>query len=252
MTDRSRLRQILTNLLNNAIKFTNAGHIKFGYQRINNYLEFFVEDTGIGIPEELHEKVFEPFRQADLEITNRYGGTGLGLTISRRLVELLGGKIRVESRQGNGSVFYFTLPFEQNTLKNTAEEPKKIKKKTYDMLVLIVEDDEVNYLFLETVLSKSNIKTIRAVNGIEAVEICAVNNDINLILMDIKLPFLNGYEATRRIKIIKPDLPIIAQTAYAMHEDREKALEAGCDGYISKPIITSELLKLIDTLKVKK
>jgi CheY-like chemotaxis protein len=252
VTDRTRLRQVLTNLLNNAIKFTNKGHIKFGYQQINDYLEFFVEDTGIGISEELHEKVFEPFRQADLEITNRYGGTGLGLTISRRLVELLGGKIRVESKPGYGSVFYFTLPVKQITFKNKVEEPKKSKKKSYDMLVLIVEDDEVNALFLETVLLKSNINTIRAVNGIEAVEICAVNNDINLVLMDIKLPLMNGYEATRRIKKTKPDLPIIAQTAYAMNEDREKAIEAGCDGYISKPIIVSELLKLIDTLGVKK
>ena len=120
------------------------------------------------------------------------------------------------------------------------------------MLVLIVEDDEVNSLFLETVLLKSNINTIHAANGIEAVEICAVNNDINLVLMDIKLPLMNGYEATRRIKKTKPDLPVIAQTAYAMNEDREKAIEAGCDGYISKPIITSELLKLIDNLGVKK
>jgi PAS domain S-box-containing protein len=254
VTDRTRLRQVLTNLLNNAIKFTSQGYIKFGYKLMDGYLEFFVEDTGIGIPQSLHDKIFEPFRQADLEITNRYGGTGLGLTISSKLIELLGGKIWVESQPGNGSVFHFTVPYQPNNL--IESEPmlnvKKISNKSYNMLVLIVEDDDVNYLFLETILLRNNIKTIRALNGLEAVELCDTNPEIKLVLMDIKLPFMNGYEATKRIKHSKPHLPIIAQTAYAMQEDRNKAIEAGCDAYISKPIISSELLKLIDELGEQK
>jgi PAS domain S-box-containing protein len=246
-TDKTRLRQVLTNLLNNAIKFTSEGHIKFGYKVIDGYIEFFVEDTGIGIPEDLYEKVFEPFRQAELEISNQYGGTGLGLTISRKLVELLGGKIWLESQWGKGSVFYFTLPHNPNSssVKNNEKQEKMISNNFFNMVVLVVEDDDVNYLFLETVLSKNKIKILRAFNGVEAVEICNNNPDIKLVLMDIKLPFMNGYEATKKIKKHNPDLPIIAQTAYAMYEDRNKALEAGCDEYISKPILTSELLKLI-------
>ncbi len=253
-TDRTRLRQILSNLISNAIKFTNTGHIRFGYKVIDGYLEFFVEDTGIGIPAHLQEKIFEPFRQANLEITSQYGGTGLGLTISKKLVEMLGGKIWVESKPGKGSTFYFTLPFNQAENQDVTEikSETKLQNKTYNMVVLIVEDDEVNYLFLETILAKNGISAVRAINGIEAVEICNTNPDIELVLMDIKLPFMNGYEATRRIKEQKPGIPIIAQTAYAMHEDREKAYEAGCDGYISKPIITSELIKIIDEFSHKK
>jgi PAS domain S-box-containing protein len=248
-TDKTRLRQVMTNLLNNAIKFTHEGQIKFGYRVIDGFMEFFVEDSGIGIPQELFEKIFEPFRQADLEINNQYGGTGLGLTISRKLIELLGGKIWLESLQGKGSVFYFTIPLgiKDSPVKiPVTNQEETVINKFHNMVVLVVEDDDINYLFLETVLSKNKIKIIRALNGIEAVEICSHNPNINLVLMDIKLPFMNGYEATRRIKQQNPGIPIIAQTAYAMLEDRSKALEAGCDGYISKPIIKSELLKLID------
>jgi PAS domain S-box-containing protein len=254
VTDRTRLRQILTNLINNAIKFTHEGQIEFGYRPVRGTLEFFVSDTGIGVPDELHEKIFEPFRQANMEISNLYGGTGLGLTISRKLTELLGGNIRIESKQGKGSVFYFTLPYITEDKENKTEPVivKKMSKKNHNMLILIVEDDEVNYLFLETILSRNNMNTTRALNGIEAVEICSKNHEISLVLMDIKMPFMNGYEATGRIKKIRPNLPIIAQTAYAMQEDRNKALQAGCDGYISKPIISSELIELIEKLTSKK
>jgi PAS domain S-box-containing protein len=248
-TDRTRLRQVLTNLLNNALKFTHEGHIKFGYKKIDGYLEFFVEDTGIGITKDMHEKVFEPFRQAELDVSNRYGGTGLGLSISSKLIELLGGKIWLKSQLGKGSVFYFTIPYDSSSSGTKIEEKQYnvIINKYLGMLVLIVEDDEINFLFLETVLSKNKIKLLRARNGLEAVEMCLTNPDIKLVLMDIKMPFMNGYEATRRIKQHNPDLPVIAQTAYAMYEDRSKAMEAGCDGYIAKPIKKAELLKLIDS-----
>jgi len=254
VTDRTRLRQILTNLINNAIKFTSEGQVEFGYKVSKDELEFYVADTGIGIPPEFKEKIFEPFRQANLEITNIYGGTGLGLTISHKLTEMLGGRIWLESNPGKGSIFYFTLPFKPENKKEPTNPVKeiKIRKKNQNMVILVVEDDEVNYLFLETVLSKNGIRSKRALNGVDAVELCSKNPDIGMVLMDIKLPLMNGYEATRRIKKIRPDLPIIAQTAYAMHEDRNKAIQAGCDGYISKPIITAELLKLIDKLSPKK
>jgi PAS domain S-box-containing protein len=254
ITDKTRLRQILTNLLNNAIKFTDEGTVEFGYKKSKTEIEFFVEDTGIGIPPELHEKIFEPFRQAELEISNQYGGTGLGLSISRKLTEYLDGKIWLDSKPGEGSSFHFTLPLKPDKSGETQirSEKKLPNKKKYNMLVLVVEDDDVNYLFLETILSKSQIKTIRAANGLEAVELCRQNPDINLVLMDIKLPFLNGYDATRQIKEFRPQLPVIAQTAYAMHEDRKKAMDAGCDGYISKPIIATELFNFIETFGKKK
>ncbi len=247
-TDKTRLRQVLTNVLNNAIKFTETGHIKFGYKKTNDFLEFFVEDTGIGIPEDMHLKIFEPFRQAELETSQQFGGTGLGLSISTKLVELLGGKMWVKSKPGKGSVFYFTIPYHSvfGQVKDKNKQNKKESINAAGLVVLIAEDDNINYLYLETVLSKSNIRILRANNGIEAVELCEKYPEIKLVLMDLKMPFMNGYEATRRIKQRFPELIVIAQTAYAMNEDRIKASEAGCDDYITKPIKKSELLAIIE------
>jgi PAS domain S-box-containing protein len=246
-TDKTRLRQILTNLLNNALKFTEKGKIEFGYTVQEGWLQFYVQDTGIGIPADLHEKIFEPFRQAELEISYQYGGTGLGLSISSKLAELLGGKIWVESEPGKGSVFYFTIPYNP-TATDIDPQPageKETVLQASGTVILIAEDDNTNYLFLETALSKEKIILIRAMNGFQAVEKCKENPAIQLVLMDIKMPVMNGYEATRNIKQIRPDLPVIAQTAYAMTEDRKKALEAGCDDYIAKPIRITELLKVV-------
>lgn len=250
-TDKTRLRQVLTNLLNNAVKFTLEGKIRFGYRVTEGFMEFFVEDSGIGIPAELHDKIFEPFRQVNYEINNHFGGTGLGLTISQKLVNLMGGKIWLESLPGKGSVFYFNIPL---TAQTTAKKSKKDQENNiitnfHHMVVLVVEDDEINFLFLEAILAKNKIRIIRASNGTEAVEMCQKHPEIKLVLMDIKLPKMNGYEATRQIKKQNPGLPVIAQTAYAMLEDREKALAAGCDGYISKPIIKEDLLKIIEQYK---
>jgi PAS domain S-box-containing protein len=248
ITDKTRLRQVFTNLLNNALKFTSDGYIKFGYTKTDEFLQFFVEDTGIGIPEDLHEKIFEPFRQVQLEVTQQYGGTGLGLSISTRLIELLGGKIWLDSKPGQGSIFYFTIPYKaaSGQMRNKDKKEKQTALQAPGMVVLIAEDDNVNYLYLETVLSKSRVKLIRANNGIEACEQCMKYPEIQLVLMDIKMPFMNGFDATRKIKQRFPDLPVIAQTAYAMNEDRIKAAEAGCDDYIAKPIKKAELLALID------
>ena len=247
-TDKTRLRQVLTNVLNNAIKFTDEGHIKFGYIKVDQYLQFFVEDTGIGIPEDKHEKIFEPFWQAEMDISHQFGGTGLGLSISTKLVELLGGKMWLESRPGKGSVFYFTIPYHavQASYEETEVSLDKLSIDAPGAIVLVAEDDDINYLYLETVLSKSHVKLMRAQNGIDAVELCSRHPEITLVLMDIKMPLLNGYDATRKIKTFRPDLPVIAQTAYAMNEDRDKAAEAGCDDYITKPIKKSELLAIVE------
>jgi PAS domain S-box-containing protein len=247
ITDRMRLRQVLTNLLNNALKFTQAGFIEFGYDLIDGYMRFFVRDSGIGIPVELHEKIFEPFRQVELEMSFHYGGTGLGLSISRKLVELLRGKIWLESQPGTGSVFYFTIPYNHASIAfNTEYRPEtKPELLAQGKVVLIAEDDDINYLYLEAALSKGRIKLLRARNGLEAVEMCKNNVEIQLVLMDIKMPFMNGYDATRQIKTLRPDLPVIIQTAYAMSEEKNMAFDAGCDDYIAKPIRKLELIEMV-------
>jgi len=248
-TDKTRLRQILSNLLNNAFKFTREGYIKYGYELEKDDIRFFVEDTGIGISEKYHEIIFEPFRQVELEITRHSGGTGLGLSISKRLVELLGGNIWLKSEKGKGSAFYFTLPYKSvdKIVKQKRKEKveNEIKVKTDDFVILVAEDEEINYLYIEEVLSELDVKLLHARNGKEAVEIFKENSKINLVLMDIKMPVLNGYEAAKQIKKINPDIVIIAQTAYAMKEDKSKATEAGCDGYIAKPLDADELLNII-------
>jgi CheY-like chemotaxis protein len=233
--------------VNNALKFTESGTIELGYEKIDDYMKFYVRDSGIGIPVELHDKIFEPFRQVELEITYHYGGTGLGLSISRKLVELLKGKIWLESQPGHGSVFYFTIPL---LTRNEMENPEKKPLERNDLqaqgkVVLIAEDDDTNYLYLEAALSKAKLKLLRALNGIQAVDMCKANKEIKLVLMDIKMPLMNGYDATVLIKQDRPDLPIIVQTAYAMVEERNMAFAAGCDDYIAKPIRKAELVELV-------
>ncbi|NQU53179.1 MAG: response regulator, partial [Bacteroidetes bacterium] len=249
-TDVNKLKQILINLLKNAIKFTHKGFIHYGYEVVaeqnNLFLKFYVKDTGIGITSDKKNLIFDLFRQADDTNTRIYGGTGIGLCVAKRLTELLGGRIWLESEVGKGSVFYFTIPVEKP--KNFDQPVSKeigtkndIKTKT----VLIVEDDEASYKFIEVVLLRLKTNCIWVGNGEEAIRACKENTNINLVLMDINMPVLNGYEATIEIKTFNPNLPIIAQTAYAIAGDREKALEVGCDDYISKPIKKDELIEMI-------
>lgn len=241
-TDKIKLKQVLSNLISNAIKFTDSGHVKFGYSLTEKKSEvlFFVEDTGIGINPEIQPKIFDRFRQAELDVTRQYGGTGLGLSISEKLIKLLGGNIWVESEPAMGSTFYFQILFDSLPLRAIKEKEKKLGEKQKNAFgsstILIVEDEEVNYLFIVEMLKQTGLKLLSAKNGREAIDLCASRPEIDLVLMDIKMPVVNGYDATREIKKIRPDLPIIAQTAYALSGDEEKAKEAGCDDYITKPI----------------
>ncbi len=250
VTDEAKFSQVLINLLKNALKFTQEGYINFGYnietKQDKPILKFYVEDTGIGIPKKKQEIIFEIFRQVEDSLSRKYGGTGIGLSISKKLIKLLGGKIWVESEVDTGSTFYFTIPLNEFVeispkTKAVVENKKSVKEKT----ILIVEDDALSFEYLVSVLYNLDTKIIRAMNGKESVTLCKENTNINLILMDINMPVMNGYEATKIIKQFRPRLPIIAQTAYAIAGDREKALDAGCDDYISKPIKREELMEKI-------
>ncbi len=251
-SDPFRLKQILTNLIDNAIKFTSSGFVKVGYGIVNgkdgDFVKFRIEDTGIGIAPENIDLIFNRFRQIEDTHTREFGGTGLGLAITKKLVHLLKGKIWVDSEFGKGSTFYFTIPYLPVTVKQENPVQAPVLKSNYnwaDKQVLIVEDNISSFLLLNSYLSITKIKTLHTVNGTEAVRICKSTPDIDIVLMDIQLPGLNGYEATRQIKSFNKELVIIAQTAYAMAGDEKKALEAGCDDYLSKPIEKENLLLLL-------
>lgn len=250
-TDPYRLKQILSNLLHNALKFTEVGTIEFGYEVVGKRIIFFVKDTGIGIPADKVEFIFERFGKLETSGKNK-GGTGLGLAISQNLAKLLGGKLTVESVLGKGSTFYLYLPFieeHQETEKNTFIT--YIEKESYnweEKKVIIAEDEELNFKVLQIALQKTGIEIIRASNGHEAIEAVFMNPDVHIILMDIQMPLMDGYEALTRIKQINYHIPVIAQTAFAMIEEKESCLRIGFNDYISKPIKIEELLRKIDKL----
>jgi PAS domain S-box-containing protein len=246
-SDETKLVQILTNLVGNAMKFTQEGYVRFGYTLKENEIEFFTEDSGIGIPPDMHEEIFKRFRQVEFAATRQFGGSGLGLSISKAYVELLGGKIWLKSKPGEGSCFYFTVPLDNRKIQvpvpaSEKEQSGKFKKTIH---LLIAEDEDSNYLLLEEILSDQDIRIIRARNGIEAVELCRTGH-FDLALMDIKMPVMDGCEATSEIKKIIPELTIIAQTAYTMAEEKERAMKAGCDNYITKPIKSTDLIEIIN------
>jgi CheY-like chemotaxis protein/nitrogen-specific signal transduction histidine kinase len=248
ITDKIKIEEILNNLIGNALKFTSKGSIEFGYQIKGGIIEFYVADTGIGIADSLHKEIFERFRQAEVNISREYGGSGLGLSISKSYVEILGGKIWLESRQGEGSVFYFTLPHVKVNLKDKSSHvfgPGEAIVLKGTKTILIAEDEDFNYLFLEEVLLKHKLKLMRAVNGKEAVNMCEKYSSIDLVLMDIKMPVMDGYQATQKIKVLRPKLPVILQTAITQDSDLQKACENGCNDYIIKPIVKNELLRLL-------
>ena len=247
-TDAARLQQLFYNLIDNAFKFTETGSVTMGYQIESNNISFFVEDTGPGIPADQQEHIFKRFRQLDYGMSKKYGGTGLGLAIVKGMIDLLEGQIQIHSEPEKGTRFTFTIPgmIVQNTIK-PALIPKISPQADWSMYtILVVEDERTNYNLLMIMLRPSKVQLLWATNGKEAVKMAEENLlTIDLVLMDIRLPLMNGYEATKAIKLLKPDLPVIAQTAYAMDVEIQTAIAAGCDGYITKPIERNLLLETI-------
>lgn len=254
-TDTIKFYAILANLVKNSIKYTHSGSIEIGYNNPSlngqNCITFFVKDTGIGIPQSRQTAIFERFVQADIEDRHAYQGAGLGLSISKAYVDLLCGNIWVESEEGVGSTFFFKLPY--NTDDNKIENFKiphciEISEDNLSisgLKILIVEDDHFSEMLLTNIVNETNNTIIKVIDGSEAVEICRKNPDIDLILMDIRMSNLNGYKATKQIRSFNKDVIIIAQTAFGLTGDREKAIEVGCNDYISKPINSDELLAII-------
>ncbi|MBN1597039.1 MAG: PAS domain-containing protein [Bacteroidales bacterium] len=248
MIDTVKLEQILTNLVNNAIKFTADGKVEMGYKLIKDTLHFWVTDTGIGIAEEMHKLIFERFRQVNKTYLSGIEGTGLGLAISKAFIELMGGKIRVDSDTGKGATFKFTLPYSKVELKHSSGAVKEQPVVKTALTILIAEDDEISYMFLEELLAENNATILHAKNGQQAIELFQQNPEVRLILMDIKMPVMNGLDATRRIRELDGNVPILAQTAYASQNDKQQVLDAGCNGYITKPIDQNELLTAINSI----
>jgi len=251
MTDSHRVKQVLINLISNALKFTLEGEITFGYYlNEQNELNFYVKDTGVGISKKEQKIIFDRFKQAENSKTKNLSGTGLGLAISKEITEKLNGRIWVESKANSGSCFYFTIPYKQilrnKKTKKTINQPNIFNWS--DKTVLIVEDDKSSFILLSASLKKTNINIIHARNGEEAMEKIKDKNDINIVLMDIHIPGMNGYEAAKTIKNSKKNIPVIAQTAYAMQGDYKKSIDAGCDDHINKPVNTHILIKKMNQL----
>jgi PAS domain S-box-containing protein len=248
-TDREKLFAILTNLVKNAIKYSHKGSIDFGYVSKGEFIEFHVKDTGVGIERDRLQAIFKRFVQADIFDKEARQGAGLGLTISKAYVEMLGGKLWVESEIGKGSTFYFTIPYntDLNESRRVSNEilSFKLGSEIKNLKILVVEDHEESALLLSILLKKMSREILYAKNGCEAIDISLNNPDIDLIFMDIKMPEMDGYETTRRLRHFNKDVIVISQTAFGLAGDEEKVIKAGCDAYLSKPIRKKELMSLI-------
>jgi CheY-like chemotaxis protein len=249
-TDPGRLQQVLAYLLDNALKYTEKGYIQFGYElKENRNLQFFVKDTGIGISKEVQKYIFNRYRYGEDTLDKKLSTSGLSLTIAKAVVELLGGRIHVESIVNEGSTFSFTLPIHKVDKIETDENIVNADIPSYNWknkVILVAEDEEINFKFIEAILANTQAQLLHVSNGEQAIELCKSINKIDLVLMDIKMPGLNGYDAVREIKKIRKDLPVIAQTAYTFKEEKFKCKDAGCDDYISKPIYIEQLIKKIN------
>lgn len=252
LTDETKLKQIIVNLITNALKFTDRGFVAFGYSinKEKEVLEFKIEDSGMGISENYLKVIFDRFRRIEGDAAVELSGLGLGLSITKAYVEMLDGEIKVRSTIGLGSVFSFTIPLKfDKTVK--AIKPKKVKSfyRNYDNeIILVAEDDTINFLLLKKIIESKNHTVIRAKNGQEAVDICTENPNITLVFMDIKMPVLDGYQAYEKIKVIKPELPVVAQTAYASFEDKEKMMQFGFIDCITKPLDKEKVFEMLDTV----
>jgi len=258
LTDRDKVNKIVSNLLENALKFTQEGFIELGYNITKKdkkapMIEIYVKDTGIGIAKEKQDAIFERFAQAEKELSKKVGGLGLGLSIAKENIELMGGTITVTSKPEQGTTFIVCIPYKPIESEITLEEENTIARTDDDCTILIAEDEEFNYMYLETLLQdilKLDCNLIHAKNGQEAIELTKSNPSIFMILMDLKMPILSGFEVAKKIKETHPQIPIIAQTSYSTNKDKDRALRAGCDEFISKPINT-EVLKNVLSKYIK-
>ena len=250
ITDDIKLKQVIVNLVNNAVKFTEKGVVSFGYEidKVDSKIHFTIKDTGLGIAEDNYKNIFDRFKRVDSDISIKVGGLGLGLAITKAYVELLGGTISLESKLGVGTTFYFSIPLKYNKVEHIVVKQVADVEilKSDGAIILIAEDDNINFLLFQKIMQKESYKIIRAINGQEAVDICINNSNIDLVLMDIKMPMMNGFEALEQIRPLRPDLPIIAQTAYSSSEDKIKIEVAGFTDYITKPLNRERLFELID------
>jgi len=251
-TDAYILKQVFSNLIENAVKYTHSGSISFGYLLPGkDFITFFVRDTGIGISPANQAVIFEHFRQAEIENRHQYSGTGLGLAICKGSLTLLNGKIWVESEQGNGSTFYFTLPYDNRSagIRHPAPDLRKqasgIQYSWAGKRLLVVEDEPTNLEFLTIILQRTEAEIMPVESGEDLRTHYHNLINFDLVLLDVRLPDANGWDLAREIKAIRSDIPVIAQTAYAMSTDLQKSMEAGCDNYISKPINKEKLLEMI-------
>ncbi len=249
-TDEGRLEQVLTNLLDNALKFTENGFIEFGYSVVDQNVEFVVKDSGIGIDESMHLAIFNRYKQVANQLERAKGGKGIGLAISKGIVELLGGTIWVDSEPEKGATFKFTIPIASEKQQEEAipepEESKELMPNWKNRVLLVAEDEEINYLLISEMLESTGVNILWARDGAQAVDLVDSIKNIDAILMDIRMPIKNGYAASLEIRQINPNVPIIAQTAFAFAEDRKKAEAAGCNDYITKPINFAELIEVLD------
>ncbi len=248
LCDGQRLQQVITNLIQNALKFTDKGFVEIGYKLLNNNIQFYVKDTGLGISEKNLKIVFERFGQAEEGYSRNFEGAGLGLSICKGFVELMKGKIWVESEFNKGSTFYFTIPYKPIN-KNTIlkQKHKTDKYNWHNKKILLVEDETFSQNFIETIILPQGAKIVYATDGFEALNQVRLNSDLDLILMDIRLPGIDGIEATKKIRLLGFNKPIIAQTANALPEDKKLCIDAGCNDFVAKPVARLDFLKTINT-----
>jgi CheY-like chemotaxis protein len=248
-TDKEMVEKVYNHLIDNAFKFTTQGEIRFGYSHRDGRIECFVSDTGCGISSEALERIFDYFGQEEVADSRGYEGSGLGLSIAKGYLRLLESKLDVKSEKGRGSYFGFTLEVSSLALdfRHNHQEIKDINVKE----LLVAEDDETNMQLFDSMINNKSITIHHAVNGVEAVKLCRENPGIGLVLMDMKMPEMNGFEATWQIKSIRPHLPVIAVSAYSSAGDEHRAFEAGCDGYLIKPVSRDVLFAKMRSLGLK-
>jgi len=246
--DKTKLHQIISNLLSNAFKFTEKGSIEFGYKLVEEMLQFYVKDTGIGIDKKLHKVIFDRFVQVDEDFEKQNRGTGLGLAISKKFIELFNGTIWLDSSI-KGTTVYFTIPYKKvkkQIITSVVDNLNNTTSKNKEITILVAEDEEYNLLYLNELFSKTSYKLIEATTGKQAVELALANSNIDLVLMDIKMPVMNGIDAMKKIKAERPHLPIVALSAFAMESDKEAAISNGFNSYLSKPIDKKLLFEIIN------